>query len=121
MGFGVGEAALIAMAVGTAVAAGAGTYSAIDAHQGAKASEKAAKNAAMAQAEIAGKAAAKEDAIRRDAEAATVSEAKNLELSEGLKKKKRGVKSSYTAVGAGSGNMEGTSLTPIGGSGEQEV
>lgn len=118
MGFGV-DTALWVAAIGTLAAASAGTYSAIDAHQGAKASEKAARNAAEAQAEIAGKAAAKEEATRREAEAATVGEAKNLELSEGLKKKKRGVKSSYTAVGSGAGNLEGTTLTPIGGSGEE--
>lgn len=117
MGFGV---ALTVGAIGALAAAGAGTYAAIDSHKAAKASEKSAKNAALAQAELAGKAAAKEEATRKAAEAGTVAEAKNLELSEGLQKKKRGVKSSYTAVGSGAGNLEGTTLTPIGG-GEEEV
>ena len=108
-------AALVTMAVGTAVAAGAGTYSAIDSHQAAKASEKAAKENALAQAGIQGAAAAKEDALRQQAEAGKAKEAQNLDTMNLEKKKKRGVKSSYTATGAGAGNLQGTTLTPIGG------
>ena len=111
-------AALVTMAVGTAVAAGVGTYSAIDSHQAAKASQKAAKNATLASAEAEGRAAAKEDALRQDARNAQAKEAQNLELDEAtrLSKRKRGVQSTYTAAGgSGAGMMNGTSLTPIGG------
>lgn len=111
-------AALVTMAVGTAVAAGVGTYSAIDSHQAAKASQKSANNATLASAAAEGRAAAKEDAIRNDARNAQAKEAQNLELDEAsrLSKRKRGVQSSYTAAGgSGGGMMKGTSLTPIGG------
>lgn len=111
-------AALVTMAVGTAVAAGVGTYSAIDSHQAAKASNKAAKEATLASAAAEGRAAAREDALRNDARNAQAKEAQNLELDEAsrLSKRKRGVQSSYTAAGgSGAGMMKGTSLTPIGG------
>lgn len=111
-------AALVTMAVGTAVAAGVGTYSAIDSHQAAKASQKSANNATLASAAAEGRAAAREDAIRNDARNAQAKEAQNLELDEAsrLSKRKRGVQSSYTAAGgSGGGMMKGTSLTPIGG------
>lgn len=108
-------AAVTAMAVGTAVAAGTGVYSAVDSNKAAKASGKAAKENALAQARIAGRAAAQEDALRETAKAGTAKEAQNLDLDEALQKKKRGVKSSYTSYGAGAGNLQGTSLTPIGG------
>jgi len=111
-------AALVTMAVGTAVAAGVGTYSAIDSNQAAKASQKSANNATLASAAAEGRAAAREDAIRNDARNAQAKEAQNLELDEAtrLSKKKRGVQSSYTAAGgSGGGMMKGTSLTPIGG------
>ena len=104
-------AALITMAVGTAVAAGAGTYSAIDSHQAAKESEKAAKENALAQARIQGATAAKEDALREEAVSGKAREAQSLELDESLQKKRKGVKSSYTA----SGMLEGSTLSPIGG------
>lgn len=111
-------AALVTMAVGTAVAAGVGTYSAIDSHQAAKASQKSANNATLASAAAEGRAAAKEDALRQDAKNAQAKDAEQLSLEEGsrLSKKKRGVQSSYTAAGgSGAGMMKGTSLTPIGG------
>lgn len=111
-------AALATMAVGSVVAAGTGVYSAIDSHQAAKASGKAAKNATLASAAAEGRAAAKEDALRQDARNAMAKEAQNLELDEAtrLSKRKRGVQSSYTAAGgSGAGMMKGTSLTPIGG------
>lgn len=111
-------AALVTMAVGTAVAAGVGTYSAIDSHQAAKASQKKATKATLASAAAEGRAAAREDAIRNDARNAQAKEAQNLELDEAsrLSKRKRGVRSSYTAAGgSGGGMMKGTSLTPIGG------
>ena len=111
-------AALVTMAVGTAVAAGVGTYSAIDSHQAAKASQKKATEATLASAAAEGHAAAREDAIRNDARNAQAKEAQNLELDEAsrLSKRKRGVQSSYTAAGgSGGGMMKGTSLTPIGG------
>ena len=112
------NAALTTMAVGTAVAAGVGTYSAIDSHKAAKASQKKATEATLASAAAEGRAAAREDAIRNDARNAQAKEAQNLELDEAtrLSKRKRGVQSSYTAaVGSGAGMMNGTSLTPIGG------
>ena len=105
-------------AVSTALSAGFGTYSAIDSHQAAKASQKAAKNATLASAEAEGRAAAKEDALRQEARNAQAKEAQNLELDEAtrLSKRKRGVQSTYTAAGgSGAGMMNGTSLTPIGG------
>lgn len=111
-------AALVTMAVGTAVAAGVGTYSAIDSSKAAKASQKAANNATLASAAAEGRAAAKEDALRQDARNAQAKEAHNPELDEAarLSKRKRGVQSSYTAAGgSGAGMMKGTSLTPIGG------
>jgi hypothetical protein len=106
------------MAVGAAVAAGAGTYTAIDSHQAAKASQKAANKATLASAAAEGRAAAREDALRQDAKNAQAKEAQNPELDEAtrLSKRKRGVQSSYTAAGgSGAGMMKGTSLTPIGG------
>lgn len=112
------RSALVTMVVGTAVAAGVGIYSAIDSHQAAKASQKAAKNATLASAEAEGRAAAKEDALRQEARNAQAKEAQNLELDEAtrLSKRKRGVQSTYTAAGgSGAGMMNGTSLTPIGG------
>ena len=112
------DAALWVMAGAAAVAAGAGTYSAVDSHQAAKASSKATEEATLAQAEITGKAKAQEDALRQDARNAQAKEAQNLELDEAtrLSKRKRGVQSSYTAAGgSGGGMMKGTSLTPIGG------
>ena len=48
--------------------------------------------------------------------AKTAAEAKNPELAALTTKKRKGVKSTYTTVGEGAGMMEGTSLTPIGGS-----
>ena len=111
-------AALAPMALGSAVAAGAGVYSAVDTHKAAKASEKASKEATLASAAAEGRAAAKEDALRQEARNAKAKEAQNLELDEStrLSKRKRGVRSSYTAAGSsGSGMMNGTSLTPIGG------
>ena len=110
--------ATLGTAVGSAAAAGAGIYSAIDSHQAAKASQKAANNATLASAAAAGSAAAKEEALRQDARNAKAKEAQNLELDEAtrLSKRKRGVQSSYTAAGSsGAGMMKGTSLTPIGG------
>jgi hypothetical protein len=111
-------AALVTMAVGAAVSAGVGTYSAIDSNRAAKASGKAAKNATLASAAAEGRAAAKEDALRQDARNAQAKEAQNPELDEAarLSKRKRGVQSTYTAAGgSGAGMMKGTSLTPIGG------
>lgn len=111
-------AALVTMAVGTAISAGVGAYSAIDSHQAAKASGKAAKEATLAGAAAEGRAAAKEDALRQDAKNAMAKEAQNPELDEAarLSKRKRGVQSTYTAAGgSGTGMMKGTSLTPIGG------
>ena len=103
---------MTALAVGMIVSAAASTYMAVDSHNAAKASEKASKNATLAQARLEGKAAAKEDAIRETAKANTAKEAQNLELGESLqKKKKKGVKSSYTASGA----LDGSTLSPIGG------
>ena len=115
---GLTAAALATFAVGSAVAAGTGVYSAIDSHQAAKASQKAAKNATLASAEAEGRAAAKEDALRQEARNSQAKEAQNPELDEAtrLSKRKRGVQSTYTAAGgSGSGMMKGTSLTPIGG------
>ena len=115
---GLTAAALATIAVGSAVAAGTGVYSAIDSHKAAKASQKAANNATLASAEAEGRAAAKEEALRQDARNAMAKEAQNLELDEAtrLSKRKRGVQSSYTAAGgSGAGMMKGTSLTPIGG------
>ena len=115
---GLTAAALSTLAVGTAVGAGAGVYSAVDSHQAAKASGKASKEATLAGAAAEGRAAAKEDALRQEARNAQAKEAQNLELSESarLSKRKRGVQSSYTAAGgSGAGMMSGTSLTPIGG------
>lgn len=115
---GLTSAALAALAVGTAVGAGAGVYSAVDSHKAAKASEKASKAATLASAAAEGRAAAKEDALRQEARNAKAKEAQNLELGESarLSKRKRGVQSSYTAAGgSGAGMMSGTSLTPIGG------
>ena len=111
-------AALVGLGVGSAMAAGAGIYSAIDSHQAAKASQRNATNATLASAAAEGRAAAREDAIRNDARNAQAKEAQNLELDEAtrLSKRKRGVQSSYTAAGgSGAGMMKGTSLTPIGG------
>ena len=116
---GLTTAALVTMAVGTAVAAGAGTYSAIDSHKAAKASEKQAKEATLAQAALTGRAAAQEEALRKEATANTAKEAQNLDAMNLEKRKRKGVKSTYTAVGEGAGMMKGTSLTPIGGSGEE--
>ena len=115
---GLTAAALTTLAVGSVVAAGTGVYSAVDSHQAAKASGKAAKNATLASAAAEGRAAAKEESFRQDARNAKAKEAKNLELDEAtrLSKRKRGVQSSYTAAGgSGAGMMKGTSLTPIGG------
>ena len=115
---GMTAAALATFAVGSAVAAGTGVYSAIDSHKAAKASQKKATEATLASAAAEGRAAAREDAIRNDARNAQAKEAQNLELDEAtrLSKRKRGVQSSYTAaVGSGAGMMNGTSLTPIGG------
>ena len=115
---GLTAAALTTLAVGSVVAAGTGVYSAVDSHQAAKASGKAAKNATLASAAAEGRAAAKEESLRQDARNAKAKEAKNLELDEAtrLSKRKRGVQSSYTtAGGSGAGMMKGTSLTPIGG------
>ena len=115
---GLTAAALTTLAVGSVVAAGTGVYSAVDSHQAAKASGKAAKNATFASAAAEGRAAAKEESLRQDARNAKAKEAKNLELDEAtrLSKRKRGVQSSYTAAGgSGAGMMKGTSLTPIGG------
>ena len=115
---GMTSAALATFAVSSAVAAGAGVYSAIDSHKEAKASQKKATEATLASAAAEGRAAAREDAIRNDARNAQAKEAQNLELDEAtrLSKRKRGVQSSYTAaVGSGAGMMKGTSLTPIGG------
>ena len=115
---GMTAAALATFAVGSAVAAGAGVYSAIDSHKAAKASQKKATEATLASAAAEGRAAAREDAIRNDARNAQAKEAQNLELDEAtrLSKRKRGVQSSYTAAGgSGAGMMKGTSLTPIGG------
>ena len=115
---GLTAAALTTLAVGSVVAAGTGVYSAVDSHQAAKASGKAAKNATLASAAAEGRAAAKEESLRQDARDAKAKEAKNLELDEAtrLSKRKRGVQSSYTAAGgSGAGMMKGTSLTPIGG------
>ena len=114
---GLTAAALATFAVGSAVAAGTGVYSAIDSHQAAKASQKKATEATLASAAAEGRAAAREDAIRNDARNAQAKEAQNLELDEATRlSKKRGVQSSYTAaVGSGAGMMKGTSLTPIGG------
>lgn len=112
------DAALWVMAGAAVVAAGAGTYSAVDSHQAAKASSKATEEATLAQAAITGKAKAQEDALRKDAEASKTKEAQNLDLEEAtrLSKKKKGVNSTYTAAGeSGAGMMKGTSLTPIGG------
>ena len=95
-----------------------GIYSAIDSHKAAKASQRAAKEAALATAGVNGLAAAKEEQLRQDARKAQAKEAEQLSLDEStrLSKKKRGVQSSYTtAGGSGSGMMKGTSLTPIGG------
>ena len=108
--------ATVGMSVGSAAAAG--IYSAIDSHQAAKASQKAANNATLASAAAAGSADAREEALRQDARNAQAKEAQNLELDEAtrLSKRKRGVQSSYTAAGgSGAGMMKGTSLTPIGG------
>ena len=115
---GLTAAALTTLAVGSVVAAGTGVYSAVDSHQAAKASGKAANNATLASAAAEGRAAAKEESLRQDARNAKAKEAKNLELDEAtrLSKRKRGVQSSYTAAGgSGAGMMKGTSLTPIGG------
>ena len=115
---GLTAAALATIAAGSVVAAGTGVYSAVDSHQAAKASGKAAKNATLASAAAEGRAAAKEESLRQDARNAKAKEAKNLELDEAtrLSKRKRGVQSSYTAAGgSGAGMMKGTSLTPIGG------
>ena len=120
---GLTSSALTTLAVGsaiagTATAAGAGIYSAIDSHKAAKASQKKATEATLASAAAEGRAAAREDAIRNDARNAQAKEAQNLELDEAtrLSKRKRGVQSSYTAAGgSGAGMMKGTSLTPIGG------
>ena len=114
---GLTAAALTTLAVGSVVAAGTGVYSAVDSHQAAKASGKAAKNATLASAAAEGRAAAKEESLRQDARNAQAKEAQNLELDEATRlSKKRGVQSSYTAaVGSGAGMMKGTSLTPIGG------
>lgn len=115
---GLTAAALATFAVGSAVAAGAGVYSAVDSHRAAKASQKKATEATLASAAAEGRAAAREDAIRNDARNAQAKEAQNLELDEAtrLSKRKRGVQSSYTAAGgSGAGMMKGTSLTPIGG------
>lgn len=115
---GLTAAALATLAVGSAVAAGAGVYSAVDSHRAAKASQKKATEATLASAAAEGRAAAREDAIRNDARNAQAKEAQNLELDEAtrLSKRKRGVQSSYTAAGgSGAGMMKGTSLTPIGG------
>lgn len=111
-------AALTTMAVGTAVSAGVGIYSAIDSNRAAKASQKSASNATLASAAAEGRAAAKEEALRQDAKNAQAKEAQNPELDEAasLSKRKRGVQSTYTASGgSGAGMMKGTSLTPIGG------
>lgn len=115
---GLTTAALVTMAVGTAVAAGVGTYSAVDSHKTAKKSAKSAKEATLASAAAEGRAAAKEDALRRDAQNSQAKQAEQLSLEDGarLSKRKRGVQSSYTAAGgSGAGMMKGTSLTPIGG------
>ena len=116
---GLSTAALVTMAVGTAIAAGAGTYSAIDSHQAAKASEKASENATTASAITTGKAEAKENQTLSDAENASAKEAENLALEDAkkLSRKKKGVNSTYTAAsdGSGAGMMKGTTLSPIGG------
>lgn len=116
---GMTTAALVTMAVGTAIAAGAGTYSAIDSHKAAKASSKASENATLASAQTTGKAEAKENANLQAANDATAKEAETLALEDAnkLSRKKRGVNSSYTAAtdGSGAGMMKGTTLSPIGG------
>lgn len=116
---GMTTAALVTMAVGTAIAAGAGTYSAIDSHKAAKASAKASENATLASAQTTGKAEAKENANIQAANDATAKEAETLALEDAkkLSRKKRGVNSSYTAAtdGSGAGMMKGTTLSPIGG------
>ena len=118
MGLTASALTTIAVATSSALAAGAGVYSAVDSHKAAKASQKKATEATLASAAAKGRAAAREDAIRNDARNAQAKEAQNLELDEAtrLSKRKRGVQSSYTAaVGSGAGMMNGTSLTPIGG------
>lgn len=116
---GMTTAALVTMAVGTAIAAGAGTYSAVDSRKAAKASEKAGKNATLASAMANGKAEAKENANLRAIGDAQAKEAENLALEDAkkLSRRKSGVNSSYTAAtdGSGAGMMKGTTLSPIGG------
>jgi hypothetical protein len=116
---GMTTAALVTMAVGTAVAAGAGTYSAIDAHKAAEASAQESKNATLASAQASGKAEAKENANLQAIGDARAKEAEMLELDNAnkLSRRKRGVNSSYTAAtdGSGAGMMKGTTLSPIGG------
>ena len=116
---GLPTAALVTLAVGSAVAAGAGTYSAIDSHKAAKASAKASEKATIASAQETGKAEAKENANLQAVKDATAKEAENLALDDAnkLSRKKRGVNSSYTAAtdGSGAGMMKGTTLSPIGG------
>lgn len=73
------------------------------------------------QAEEQAKAEAKMDAEKKNAAASTAAVAKNPETSdmENLAKKKRGVQSTFTATGAGAGNMKGTTLSPLGGDNEE--
>lgn len=105
-----------ALLVTAAVAAGTGVYSAVDSHQTAKKSAKAAKEATLASAAAEGRATAKENALLKDSKSGAAKEAVNLDLASVGEKKKRGVNSSYTtATGAGAGMMKDTTLTPIGG------
>lgn len=113
----MGDPATWVLAGAAVTAAAVGTYSAVDSHQAAKASAKATDEANIATAETEGKATAREDFETELGTAKTAAEAKNPELAALTTKKRKGVKSTYTTVGEGAGMMEGTSLTPIGGSG----
>jgi len=95
-----------------------GIWSMIDQHKAAKSSDHSAKNAMFDSAVATGRAEAREEAERQSARNSQAKEAQNPDLEEMEKRKRRrGVQSTYTAQGDGSGGgmMKGTSLTPIGG------
>lgn len=73
------------------------------------------------QAEEQAKAEAKAEAEKQQAAAATPGTAKTPELDkvENLAKKRNGVQSTFTATGAGAGNLKGTTLSPLGGDEEE--
>lgn len=73
------------------------------------------------QAEEQAKAEAQMEAEKKNAAASTAATGKTPEIEDvgASLKKKKGVQSTFTATGAGAGNMKGTTLSPLGGDNEE--